>query len=636
MCVEMPRVQRLHQKHVMQAACALEAVVLRIFGPEGGQVLFTRDNGHVMLSRSGTRILTALRLDHPLARMMVECVWKHSGKTGDGSKSFILLLASLLRTIYTVASKELNGSRVYNSREVAESATARRLADQTLAFALEELEDLIAVAVAPYGFCLSVKNLTASTQSASHSDGIYVEKLIASFFHTRLGFAHCDFMGELIFKLLANWSCKTDKSSRSDNPRSFQGNLYVNSNGCKADLSSSSLQFLNDNFPALHTLVSGFPVSCSRLIEGQVIHRDFATHYHGSHQHPVKAVFFTISLQPKWLNASDTLEIGNGIHSKSIMHFSAWAESSLEHIFATLQSLGVSVLLSAVKQSDAVLTLATQAEICVVECVSEDELALFLHLSGASAVSDCGRIQPEHIASLTFCRPILLGTHRYVHMAFPDSREQQPCNIIICGLGEGQTDQYAGAVQDVIRMLRTTWEPLGAATKAPSSIWPGCVIPAGGTFELLLCRALLQHGHSHAISKDIPVVCQLLADAILHLPRHIHSGNARRFLQIQSKVWSFPDRNPFQPDGLLCEPGFSQGHCDNKSFQGDSEPSMYCSLVNNMKTLSGLESVSCKYHLILAVLQCVKNLLRFDNVFHTPTELHPKSLKLTYSSEDED
>lgn len=64
----MPPVEHLHLKHVLQTVCALEAVVLRCFGPEGGQVLFTRDTGQVMLSRSGTRILTALQLEQPLAR----------------------------------------------------------------------------------------------------------------------------------------------------------------------------------------------------------------------------------------------------------------------------------------------------------------------------------------------------------------------------------------------------------------------------------------------------------------------------------------------------------------------------------------------------------------------------------------
>lgn len=66
--VRMLPVEHLHLEHVLQTVCVLESVVLRSFGPEGGQVLFTRDTGQAMLSRSGTHILTALRLDHPLAR----------------------------------------------------------------------------------------------------------------------------------------------------------------------------------------------------------------------------------------------------------------------------------------------------------------------------------------------------------------------------------------------------------------------------------------------------------------------------------------------------------------------------------------------------------------------------------------
>lgn len=68
-CVSMLSVERLHLEHVLQTVCALEAVILRSFGPEGGQVLFTRSTGQAMLSRSGTQILKALHLEHPLARL---------------------------------------------------------------------------------------------------------------------------------------------------------------------------------------------------------------------------------------------------------------------------------------------------------------------------------------------------------------------------------------------------------------------------------------------------------------------------------------------------------------------------------------------------------------------------------------
>lgn len=64
----MPPSERLRLEHVLEMVSALEAVILRSFGPEGGQVLFTRNTGQAMLSRSGTRILSALHLEHPLAR----------------------------------------------------------------------------------------------------------------------------------------------------------------------------------------------------------------------------------------------------------------------------------------------------------------------------------------------------------------------------------------------------------------------------------------------------------------------------------------------------------------------------------------------------------------------------------------
>ncbi|KAF3854768.1 hypothetical protein F7725_022823 [Dissostichus mawsoni] len=483
MVAGMPPVERLHLDHVVQTVCVLESVVLRSFGPEGGQVLFTRDTGQAMLSRSGARILTALRLEHPLARMVVECVLKHSTVTGDGSKTFILLLASLLRMIHKMACKEPNVSHTYTSRQTAEASTARHLADKMLAFALEELDDLIA-------------------------------------------------MG----------------------------------------------------------------------------------------------------------------------------------------------SLGVSVILSAVKQSAAVLSLAAQAEMCVVECVSEDELSLFAQLSGATPVSDCWMVEPEHVATLTFCRPILLGAHRYVHVAFNDSEERvtvKPCSLVICGLGEGQTDQYTCAFRDAIRMLLSTWEPIGMtattaskrtlqSTKSTSShvdqipnvppfqqcgLQPGCVISAGGTFEFLLHHALLQNGTSCSASDDTVTsglaVSQLLANALLIVPRQIYSHSPRHFLQAQARFQTIIQNHshafslvykqehssifgesafPLEEDKLT-KHRFTEADVSAKLFMSDS----------------GLESVSCKYQLLLAVLQCLSSILHVDTVLHTHTALHTQSRRLANTSwEDTD
>uniref|UniRef100_A0A3Q4B0F9 Bardet-Biedl syndrome 10 n=1 Tax=Mola mola TaxID=94237 RepID=A0A3Q4B0F9_MOLML len=519
----------------------LESVVLRSFGPEGGQVLFTRDTGQAMLSRSGIRILSALRLEHPLARMVVECVLKHSSVTGDGSKTFVLLLASLLRMIYTMACKKANVSRTHNTRDAAAAATARRLADELLTFASKELEKLIVMGVVPYGYSLSWDDFTAVTRLPCYTDHHCVQKLLASFFHTRLSASHCDIVTNLTCDLLTRWKFKNDQPS-------------------------SSLQFVNDNFPALHTCVLGFSVTSSHLIEGQVIHKDFATPCPHTDNQPVKAVVFTGYLEPNL-----------------IVQFKAWAERSLSCVIANLQRLGVSVLLSAVKQSAAVLTVAQHADMCVVECIDEDELSLFSILSS-----------------------FFVLFHRYVHVSFNhlDERDTfKPCSLVICGPGEGQTDQYACAFQDAVRMLLSTWEPTAKASKktlqsntgtslhtnnqmcSVSLLEPGCVISAGGTFEFLLNHVLLQHGRSRSVSDGksvaIPEVSQLLADALLSVPRQIYSHRMQCFLQTQARL-----------------------------LKADTTSKVF------MLKL-GLESVSCKYRLFLAVLQCVSSLLQVDTVLHT-------------------
>uniref|UniRef100_A0A3Q1C9X2 Bardet-Biedl syndrome 10 n=1 Tax=Amphiprion ocellaris TaxID=80972 RepID=A0A3Q1C9X2_AMPOC len=547
----------LQQREHWRPTCSmgvLEAVILRSFGPEGGQVLFTRDTGQAMLSRSGTRILRALHLEHPLARMVVECVLKHSTVTGDGSKTFILLLASLLREIHTAASKEPHVSYSYNSLEATEAATARHLADKLLAFALKELDDLIAMEVAPHGCCISWEDFSAETHSPAHTNNHVVQKLLASFFHMRLGYVHCAFISELTCELLNHWKCIDA-------------------------LPSFALQFLKNNFPALHTPVSGFPITSSRLVEGQVIHRDFATPCPQTDHQPVKAVVFTGYLQPRSLNTGDV-----------IVHFSAWTERSLKCIIAHLQSLGISVLLSAVKQSAAVLALATQAEMCFVECVSEDELSLFAQLS----------LVNKH----------LLLFNRYVHVAFHNSEERvkaKPCSLIICGPGEGQTDQYACAFQDAIpkRTVQSnkctssyTHNLTDSSTCTSSNLHslhkcvlqPGCVIPAGGTFEFLLNHALLKLSHSCSASNDTNIgipVSRLLASALLSVPKQIYSHSPGQFLQTRTR-----------------------NDMPSKVFRQDL----------------GLESVSCKYQLLLAVLQCVTSLLWVDTVLRTHTALHTQSL----------
>lgn len=219
--------------------------------------------------------------------------------------------------------------------------------------------------------------------------------------------------------------------------------------------------------------------------------------------------------------------------------------------------------------------------------------------------------------------------------------EAKPCSLVICGPAEAQADQCARALQDAIRMLFLTCEPmeptstvteertwlskgdtpLHADTKkgSLSTLEPGCVIPGGGTFEVLLNRALLYTG----VGRGLPMISKLLADALLIVARQLYSHSPRCFLHMQARLLSSSQTysHTFSP---LCEQE------KEDSIPGDSEQGMLCGREDDTVFISnlGLESVRCKYQLLLAVLQCVSNLLQVDSVLHTHTDLHTLTRRL--------
>lgn len=230
-------------------------------------------------------------------------------------------------------------------------------------------------------------------------------------------------------------------------------------------------------------------------------------------------------------------------------------------------------------------------------------------------------------------------------MAFPDSEERaaiQPWNLIICGPGDGQTEQYASAIHDAVHMLLSACRPperrpANAAEKTSLSqassrfppnrrtcqggvLPPGCVIPAGGTFEFLLSRALLRHGRKHAgdADTDASVASKLLAEALLTVPRRIYSHSRRQFLRAQDRIL-----NCIQ---ARSHPLVSVGDLDCCGATGTSSDIFTEEL--------GLESVTCKHQLLLAVAQCASQLLRVDAVLRTHTALHAESHRLSNVSSE--
>ncbi|XP_025930055.1 Bardet-Biedl syndrome 10 protein [Apteryx rowi] len=70
-----------------QEAAALAGAVRGCLGPRGGRALLALPTGAALLTRDGRRLLEALSLEPPTARMMVASACRHRGATGDGAKT---------------------------------------------------------------------------------------------------------------------------------------------------------------------------------------------------------------------------------------------------------------------------------------------------------------------------------------------------------------------------------------------------------------------------------------------------------------------------------------------------------------------------------------------------------------------
>ncbi|XP_035257587.1 Bardet-Biedl syndrome 10 protein homolog isoform X2 [Anguilla anguilla] len=560
----MKGVQSVELGTLLQVTQALEAVVGPCFGPSGGQVLFTRDSGEVLITRDGRRILTSLRLDHPVARVLVGCVSAHCKITGDGAKSFLLLLGALLRGIH--------GDHLHGIQ-------ARRVAHILLSFQTLVLDGVIGQGLAPRALSLL-------------QDPAHLRPLTDAYFRGKTASSHWGVLSQTACEFYRRWRCEQD---------------------------CTGVTLIARHFAALHTPVPGLPVSRSRVLEGLVIHRDFAVRCPGDG--PLRALATSVPLQSPLAPPGVSLNLASAAQAQRCC---GGVGGRAERGVACLRRLRVGLLLSAAKQSELALDLARRAGLSVVECVDSDELALFCRLAGAELFADPGDwslIGEEHVATVTFCKPVVLGPDRLAHVGFPEGRGLAPHCLVLCGPSPGLAEQCSTAFCGLFRMLQRVYEPvqsrhgqgpvqshhmlrnikasgerpgvhfgegkegaLGTRTRetGPASsgvlIEAGSVLPAGGAFEFVLHHCLLQQA-SQRRCPDLRAACRLVAGAVLSVPRRLYPGP--RFLDAQSHFLR---------------------------ASGAAPPSW---------RVRGLESLACKYQLLLSVLHTASSLLSVDLILHS-------------------
>ncbi|XP_072257490.1 BBSome complex assembly protein BBS10 [Pyxicephalus adspersus] len=652
---------------ILQVAESLENTVCGCFGPDGGQVLFIKSTGELIITKDGKIILEYLLLDHPVARVIVNSASKHYSVTGDGVKSFVLLLCAFLREIQRMTDKmeDLLVSGNQAVRYKSKGYMLRRISNMLLTFQSTVLGSIIKQCLRPH-FLSMYTNIKGNVTLCRAS----LQQTLDTYF---CGRNTCNNQG-FISRLACDYVYKC---------------LHC------ADGVLEVVSFVDKCFSELHTQVPGFPVDNSRILPGLVLHRDFSVYC------PVEGDLQALIVTDQIHQSLSVSDIGFVVSSDIQLQISQQhLQQRTENIMKQLQNYQIKLILSTVKQHEIVNFYAKLHGICVVDCIPSEEIELLCTVTGATPVSTP---LTDHLQNNAFlvkkCQPVLLGDKKYVQLVFSGSLAFQPHSIVLYGPVRGLTEQIASSFHGAFKMLKQLFQPVDASWEESLNNPDFCLpnrrvsveeqrVPCShcqndsGCFDCHLQR-IDQYTHMHCkqnapgdISKltlteatasltTCSQMCTGTLNLCLHQVAHnlqqeaepVHSlrysvnlkqkhlktlpANVSLHKQPTNNGLVLPSGGIFEillhrhlhsfaetcqetelamvcsmfGDALLCIPK----HIYQAKKGRPCFPLVYKQVINALKSKEtidisqrGLESVSCKYQLISSVLQCISKLVTID------------------------
>ncbi|XP_036905301.1 Bardet-Biedl syndrome 10 protein isoform X1 [Sturnira hondurensis] len=419
-------------KAALQVAEVLETIMSSCMGPEGRQVLCTKPTGEVLLSRDGSRLLEALHLDHPMARVMVACVSSHLRKTGDGAKTFIIFLCHLLRELQAVTDKGKDSFISKNiqthGRHWKNCCQWKYISQALLTFQTQILDYVVDHYLSRH--FLSIFSSSTEERTLCRSS---LELLLEAYFCGRVGRNNHSFISQLMcdyfFKCMA----------------------------CESGF-EEVFQLVDDCFVELNTGVTGLPVADSRIIAGLVLHRDFSVYCPADGD--IRIVLATETIQPAFSTSGSEFILNSEAQFQTSQF---WIMERTKAIMKYLQSQNVKLLLSSVKQPDLVIYYAELNGISVVECLSSEEISLIQRITGLSPFvlpQASSHHEVSNTAAVKFCKPLILRSKRYAHLGLISTCSFIPHCIVLCGPVQGLVQQHEDALHGALKMLRQLFKDL--------------------------------------------------------------------------------------------------------------------------------------------------------------------------------
>ncbi|XP_078073718.1 BBSome complex assembly protein BBS10 [Mustelus asterias] len=404
--VELQSECEMEIEKLVQTAESLESIVVQCFGPHGRQVLFVRATGDILITKDGRTILESLLLEHPAARLMVQSVSAHCSLVGDGAKSFILLLAAMLR-----ASRAETG----DGMPACQAARRLQLARGLARLEQEVLGPVLTRRLAPH--CGSALRLSSGQP---YLPGEQASRVLGAYFGGKVSPSHAPFLTQLACEFLQ----------------------------CLGDgVTEPALSLAADCFPGLQATVPGLPVGSSRVLEGLLLSRGFSLR---CGQGETRVLVAASSLLPPLTEVGYTLQLESPARLAEARH---WARAQAEEALARLRALGVGLLLSGPRQPACVLELARRHGVSVVDCLPDEDLCLVRRLTGAQPLSRVAEAQPADTVPASFARPAPLGSGGQVLVGFPCCHSLRAHCLAVCAPALGLAEQHRDVIHSAFKLL---------------------------------------------------------------------------------------------------------------------------------------------------------------------------------------
>lgn len=473
----------------LQIARALESLVLRGFGPQGLQTLMCTSTGQVLVTNNGATIFNALHIGHPAGRLMVKAIDKMIQYTGDGSKTFIVMLSEILQQIDCKYTEKDRGKLIRGvthfthnvfpvlQKQVLDHSRTSSLINDKMAFC-DSFDGVLRSVISPHYSARVVENLVTTVTSSFNFD------LPSDHFYEQVS---------IITRNLSQFVIKTVGPSVTD----------------------------------------------STTLDSFIIQRDFALHLNLCPMEKVRFVILMCSIEEQ-VKQEDNESIYLSTND-SLRNFMLYQRERVDKFAQMCVEQKINVVISSVGIPKYCLQILASRNISVIHYLEEEDVEFLSQMCRKHVILEFPRVQfsEKEIFVASSCQRVIIGGKPCVQLT-PCGEGLAPYTKTL--ILAAPTDSLCGQLNTVIhKAIKSVYLSL-ILSEGPSC--SSATIPGGTSFELMCSHFLTRWCKSKTLVDEGVQMASILAEAFVGVARILHrnvtettQNQTRDFLIKLSRVW---------------------------------------------------------------------------------------------------